>query len=233
MGQAGVDRWFFVRTASAGGVPQIVFRFHGPATALNETLLPALHDWSGRLRAAGLLRDFSLTSYWPEAWRYGGTRCMAAAEEFFCVDSRLCAQVLATAPGSTRPEQMAVPGVRRILSEFLISRTVADIPGPRLSGADKEIFNDLRPAVRAAGEGGWPPDAARRRDAEGQPVSGGDWCEVLASYRDLVEAQGRDLMPIASSLVHMHCNRLAGPGRSVERVTVALARDLMLARSTP
>jgi len=208
-----------------------VLRFHGPAAALNETLLPALHDWSGRLRTTGLLRDFALTSYWPETWRYGGARCLAAAEEFFCCDSRLCAQVLTAAPAAMLPEQLAVPGVGRILAGVLGADAAATLPGLRLSGEERRLYDRLRPAIRAAGEPGWPSGTVRLRGAEGQSA-GEDWCEALSAYRDLLSADGQDPRPVASSLVHMHCNRMAGPQRSVERVAVALARDLLMARST-
>ncbi len=241
-GQAEVDRWFFVRAADPAGVPQLRLRFHGQADGLNRALLPALHAWTGRLRAAGLLREFSLLSYWPERHRYGDGACLAAAERFFHCDSRLSLGLLGS--GGAAPEQLAAPGVLRILAVMLGSRrAVRALPRPRLSAPERRRRAGLAP------EHGWldhgHPDHGHlqhgRPERDQPPVTvyphgqgarsaWPEWHVALAAYRSQLDDAGRDPVPVAWSLVHMHCNRLAGPSRATERIAVALARDLAATR---
>jgi thiopeptide-type bacteriocin biosynthesis protein len=231
--RADVDRWFFVRTADSAGVPRIVVRFHGPAAALHETLLPALHAWGGRLRGEGLIRDFGLASYRPEVWRYGGGDHIEAAEHVFHRDSLHCLDTLASR-GQGRAEERAARGALHILTVMLGSRrAVAELRPPRLTAVEREVFARLRPALRSrlAEESDRPPATAYGRGARS---AWQHWHAALTAYRSRLIDAARDPAPIAWSLVHMHGNRLAGPSRSVERIAVALARDgaMTLTRNT-
>ncbi|QMU73262.1 lantibiotic dehydratase [Streptacidiphilus sp. P02-A3a] len=227
--RAGVDRWFFVRAADDAGVPQLRLRFHGRPERLHPVLLPALHGWAEALRSAGLIRDLTLTAYRPERARYGGGGCLAAAERFFGADSRLALDLLATARD---PRQAVVPGVLRLLTVLLGSeQAVAELPEPRLDTAERRAFARLRPVLRGqAGDAGWPP-ATVTSHGRGAQSAAHDWLTALSAYRSRLRVAGAEPGPVARSLVHLHCNRLAGPDRSVERVAVALARDLALTRS--
>jgi thiopeptide-type bacteriocin biosynthesis protein len=236
-GQAEVDQWFFVRAADPAGVPQLRLRFHGQADGLNRALLPALHAWAGRLRAAGLLREFSLLSYWPERHRYGGGACLAAAERFFHGDSRLSLGLLGS--GGVAPEQLAAPGVLDILAVMLGSRrAVRELPRPRLSAPERRRLAGLgsehgrlehgRPE-HGRPEHGQPPVTVYPH-GQGARSAWPEWHVALAAYRSQLDDAGRDPVPVAWSLVHMHCNRLAGPSRATERIAVALARDLAATR---
>jgi hypothetical protein len=245
--QAGADRWFFARTEDPVGLPGLVLRYHGPPRGLHAVLLPALHAWGGRLRAAGLIREFSLASYWPEVWRYGGEGCMEAAERVFHVDSRLCLESLAAMPGTARVEMLAAFGVQHILTALLDpERLVGELPEPRLSTAERRLFAQLRPMVRdhppagdgCRGAGGGCGGAGGGCGGAGGGCGGAgggrlwpDWHTALAEYRSRLAGAARDRAPVAWSLVHMHCNRLAGLSRSAERVAVALACDLAVTRS--
>jgi class I lanthipeptide synthase len=221
-GQAEVDRWFFVRGADPAGVPQLRLRFHGQAAGLNQALLPALHAWSGRLRGAGLLREFSLLSYWPEHWRYGDGACLTAAERFFHRDSRLSLELLGA--GAAAPERLAAPGVMHILAVMCGSRdAVRALPRPRLSGPERRRLADL-------GQERHQPPAAVPSHGQGARSAWPEWHAALAAYQSRLGDAGRDPVPVAWSLVHMHCNRLAGPSRATERIAVALARDLIATR---
>jgi thiopeptide-type bacteriocin biosynthesis protein len=232
-GQAQVDRWFFVRAADSAGVPQLRLRFHGQAGGLNRALLPALHAWAGRLRATGLLREFSLLSYWPERHRYGGGACLAAAERFFHCDSRLSLELLGS--GGAEPEQLAARGVLHILTVMLgSSRAVCALPRPRLSALERWRLAglSLEHACLEHGclEHGHPerdqPPVTVYSHGQGARSAWPEWHAALAAYRSQLDDAGRDPVPVAWSLVHMHCNRLAGPSRATERIAVALARDL-------
>jgi thiopeptide-type bacteriocin biosynthesis protein len=234
-GDAGVDRWFFARIAGPDGVPQLVVRFHCEASGLNQILLPALNAWSGRLRGAGLAREFSLTSYWPEQWRYGGAECMEAAERFFQSDSRLGLEFLgleSQAPAAPSA-LLAAPGVGHILAVMLDDGpAVGQLPRPRLSAPERRLFGRLRSELRTSPDGtdDWPPVTGRPPGDRTRSAWPG-WHAALAAYRSRLCDAGQDRAPVAWSLVHMHCNRIAGPSRAAERMAIALARDLAIARS--
>jgi len=215
-GRAEVDRWFFVRTEDEAGLPCLVLRYHGPSHGLNATLLPAVHSWGTRLVETGLIRQFSLTGYAPEVSRYGGEGCMEAVERFFHLDSRRCLATLASMPvPPIRAEVTAAPALLDILVVLLgPERVVAELPEPRLAKPERRLFARLRPIVRdRTAKHDWP-----------------DWHAALSEYRSRLDGAVRasDRVPVALSVAHMHCNRLAGLSRPAERVVVALARDLAI-----
>ncbi|MGW1022899.1 lantibiotic dehydratase [Streptomyces sp. NPDC002577] len=224
--RAGVDRWFFVRAADPAGVPELRLRFHGRPASLTTLLLPVLHDVSTQLRHDGLIRDFVLAPYRPEEARYGGSACMAAAEEVFHRDSLLVLERLASMTGTADPAGVAAAGAHDLLAGLLGSQdAVARLPAPRLSAAERRRFTRLRPAQR-----GQPPAPVETHD-RGAHSARADWHAAVLAYRSRLLANGEETEPVARSLVHMHCNRLAGPDRSVERIAVTLARDLARSRA--
>ncbi|WP_377268750.1 thiopeptide-type bacteriocin biosynthesis protein [Peterkaempfera sp. SMS 1(5)a] len=232
--RAGVDRWFFVREAGPTGVPELRLRFHGRPQSLHGTVLPALHTWSGCLRDAGLVDEFTLTGYRPELRRYGGRDALEAAEQVFHRDSRLVLALLASKPAATHVEWLAAAGALHLLAVMLGSAdAVGDLPEPRLSAGERRLFTRLRTPLRMqlAAEHGRPPETVTSH-GRGAQRAWQSWHAALTSYRSHLLDCGQDPATIGWSLVHMHCNRLVGPDRVVERVAVALARDSALTRST-
>jgi thiopeptide-type bacteriocin biosynthesis protein len=232
--RAGIDRWFFVRAADAAGTPQLRLRFHGRPQRLNAILLPALSEWFTRLRDAGLVHDMTVESYRPELTRYGGGACMQAAEEVFHRDARLVLELLAATPATQEAEATAAVAVLSLLTAMLGSQDVVGrLPEPRLTAAERRAFVRLRPAVRQCtpADDGRPPEAVVAH-GRGAQSAWQDWHGALTAYRARLLGCGEDPQPVAWSLVHMFCNRLAGPDRPVERIAVALARDSALTGST-
>ncbi|MYQ96588.1 hypothetical protein GTY20_37815 [Streptomyces sp. SID4946] len=86
-----VDRWFFVRYADPE--PHLRVRFHGEPHALVGAL-PLLNTTLEALRHEGLISGFSLDTYVPETFRYGGPEAIDAAEELFTLDSHSAIQQL-------------------------------------------------------------------------------------------------------------------------------------------
>jgi thiopeptide-type bacteriocin biosynthesis protein len=225
--RAGVDRWFFVRAADPAGVPELRLRFHGRPASLTTLLLPALHDVGARWRHDGLIREFVLAPYHPETARYGGSACIDAAEEVFHRDSLLVLELLASMTGDADPARLAVEGAHDLLVGLLGSQdAVARLPEPRLSAAERRLFTRLRPAQRER-----PPAPVEIHGRGAARSVRADRYAAVLAYRSMLLARGEDAGPVARSLVHMHCNRLAGPDRSVERIAVALARDLARSRA--
>lgn len=207
------DRWFWLRYATDALGEHLRVRFHGTPGDLGGKLLPILHDCCVHLLAERLSAGFTIEPYDQELERYGGSQAIAAAEEVFYRDAELVLALLAAQPDhDTRLVAAAV-------SAATIARAVADgdlaaLAPYRLERADRRIFARLRPLVRAHDDAEVPhPDLWRAR------------CQALAVYADTLPTSSR--AEYASSLIHMHANRLLGDNHA-ERIARALAKDLIV-----
>ncbi len=210
------ERWFWLRYADHAG-PHLRVRFHGEAADLGGRLLPALSQLIHGLIGDRLASGLALEPYDPEIERYGGTaETMQAAEQVFMADSRLVLDVLASAPAGDRRIVVAA------LSAAAIARAVADgapavLSGRHLDRATRRRMDVLRPATRAAAAQPAPHAVLWKARQE-----------ALAAYRAVLDPGRR--IQCASSLVHMHINRLLG-GTADEPLVRALAADLLFART--
>jgi thiopeptide-type bacteriocin biosynthesis protein len=169
-------------------------------------------------RDAGLLAGLTLDTYDPEVERYGGECVMTAAEELFHVDSRvaLCTLrhkgadlELATALGVLDLVLGFAPPaeVLRMLESTVTVAERKAVPRERAEQVSARITQrDVVPVVSA-------PWEQRRHSAE--------------AYREALRARGCSparIRRIATSLAHMHCNRVLGPDHARERAVYALLR---------
>ncbi|ADP78958.1 lantibiotic dehydratase [Pseudofrankia inefficax] len=214
------DRWFWLRYRSPAIGPHLRVRFHGAPAILGGQLLPAVSEWGARLVADALARGFSVEPYDQEIERYGGPSTIEAAEEVFAVDSDL---VLAALAATDEPDQRLVVAA---LTAATVARTVADgdpaaLGRPRLDRASHRRLAELRRLVT---------DAVRDGTIA-LPLSHPAWerqSDALRAYHDRLAAGRR--ADCASSVIHMHANRLLGD-TAQERIARALAAGL-LARET-
>ncbi len=220
-GLAGdADRWFWLRYHDTAHGPHLRIRFHGDPAALSRKVLPALSAWCADLITQRLASGLVIEPYDPETERYGGPDAIVAAEDVFDADSRLVLAVLAASPGTGTRLVIAA------LSAAAIARTVAGADPAALAGRNldrpaRRRLCALRPAARSAAGTG----------SAVIPAIGPAWARrdsALAGYRDALPPARR--ADCASSLIHMHANRLLGESDS-ERLARALAADL-LARET-
>lgn len=211
------DRWFWLRYATDALGEHLRVRFHGTAADLGGKLLPTLNECCGQLLAERLAGGLTIESYDQEIERYGGVGAIEAAEEAFYRDAELVLATLAVQPD---PETRLVAAAT---SAAAIARTVAHgdptaLTPYRLERADRRTCARLRPLARAADDAAiHHPDLWHARH------------QALTAYRDTLPASRR--ADCASSLIHMHANRLLGDNHA-ERITRALAKDL-IARKTP
>ena len=213
------DSWFWLRYADIAHGPHIRVRFHGHPAALGGLVLPALSTWCAEMVTQRLSGGFSVQSYDQEIERYGGPDAIHAAERVFAADSRLVLAVLA----ATRDADQRL--VLTAVSAAAIARIIADgeitmLRGQRLDLAARQRLAALRPLVRVT----------RSPDPTSLPILGpahpacAAWQDELSAYRDTVKPAQRP--SCASSLIHMHTNRLLG-GTETERIVRALAADLL------
>jgi thiopeptide-type bacteriocin biosynthesis protein len=213
---AGVDNWFFVRYLDPD--PHLRLRFHGKPQELCTTLLPHLREWVADRREAGLLAGFSLDSYDPEVERYGGQCVMAAAEELFHADS-LVALALSRR-GGVDTELATALSVLDLVLRFVPADEVLDMLESTVTVAERRAVSRQRgDAV-----------AARITERGIVPVVCAPWeqrRQAADRYLEALRAENCSparLRRIASSLAHMHCNRILGPDRAPERAVYALLR---------
>lgn len=174
----------------------------------------AAHDlavWAERLHDDGLLADYTLAVYRPEA-RYGSGPTLAAAEAVFAADSRAVLQRLsgdrqaATAAGMIGIAQGFTGGHGlRWLADHVPHRS-----GPRLNPA--QLAEARRP---------YPDDGL---------------AAALAAYRSLADRDGLNVDQVLADLLHLHHARMIGADTASERYCLRLARAVAnsdLSRKAP
>lgn len=166
-----------------------------------------LARWAERLDDDGLLADYTLATYRPEA-RYGTGATLAAAEAVFAADSRAALRRL-----SGDRQATAAAGMLAIAHAFIGdgARWLAD-HAPHLSGPR------LQPAQLAA---------ARQPYADGDVAA--ELTRTLTTYRSLVDRDGLDADQVLADLLHLHHARVVGVDLSSERHCLRLARAVALA----
>jgi len=226
---AGVDRWFFIRYQDPGEAAghHLRVRFHGDPARLGDRLLPALHDWTAELGAAGLCRRVTLDTYEPETGQYGGPAMIEAAEHAFAADSRWVVDLLATTAGRPEaPEQLAAASLASLAltlgSAAGPAAGSAAGPGPGSAAglgpgfaAGSPQARTVRALVRALTDG----TAALLPGFAAEP-----WLAEMLGYTRLLST---DSAPIAARLLHLHENRLLGGGFADKDVALALARAVI------
>jgi|HubBroStandDraft_4_1064222.scaffolds.fasta_scaffold00107_28 hypothetical protein len=197
-----IDRWFFVRYADPNAHLRLRMRaINGSHVAVRNQLIDVAATW---LECERVLR-YTFDTYDPEYERYGGLSALARAEEFFTIDSEICAKVLGrTSDGSN--ERIAA-AVESFLPWF----------------ADPAIATRALAAFAKVGQR--PLSAADRIELkrlsalEVNPARNSDMLEISETRRD----------PLVS-LFHMHCNRLS-LNHDGESRAISLTRSLLLGRA--
>ena len=221
------EHWFWLRYHTTDLGPHLRARFRGDPSTLGGRVLPAFAEWGQEMIRQRLSGGFTVETYEQEIERYGGPAAIGAAERVFATDSELA---LATLAATADPDQRLViaavsaAAIAGCLTNDTTSNDRADdalvaLAGRRLDRDARRRLLDLRPTVRAA----------RDRLATGPDVDGigPAWIarhDALTAYRSALDPA---LAPgCASSVIHMHVNRLLGDRRH-ESTVRALAADLL------
>ena len=151
--------------------------------------------------------------YEQETERYGGSAAIEYAERVFAADSRL---TLALLPKDPDDRIAAAAQIAATITRIVADGEPTALARRHLQRAGRHTMNRLRPLVRSA-------------DNSGDQRPGGNELfsalrERLTAYRDALPAHLR--ANCASSLIHMHANRLL-PSADDEPLIRALAADLV------
>ena len=216
------DRWFWLRYRTQALGPHLRVRFHGAPALLGGELLPGVSQWGARLVANALACGFSVEPYDQEIERYGGPGAIEAAEEVFAADSDL---VLAALTATDDAEQRLVVAAltAATVARTLAGRDPAALGRPRLDRAAHRRLADLRRLMN---------DAARDGTAAFPPshVAWEGYLDALRAYHDRLPADRR--ADCASSVIHMHANRLLGD-TTLERIARVLAAGHLARETAP
>jgi len=209
-----VDRWFWLRYTTPAHGPHLRVRFHGAPATLGGRVLPAIARRCTEMITLRLCGRLSVEPYDQEIERYGGPCAITAAERVFAADSALVLQILsATADPDQRLLAAAVAAAR--IARTVAGGNIAALAGRHVDRAARRRLATLRPPARVA-----------RKIPHTDDAIAADWNDALAAYRALLPP---DLpSACASSLIHMHANRLLGD-TALEPLARALAADLLAA----
>lgn len=212
--RSDVDRWFWLRYDNPAHGPHLRVRFAGEPSVLSTVVLPALSARYSTWMADGLVGRLVIESYEPEIDRYGGQQAIDAAERVFDADGDLALSLLTDAPDEDARLLLAALSAIEIASSLAGDAAVA-VGRPRLDRARRRRVNELR---AAAPSGPAPLLNSSARETWDRREG------ALAVYRDAVPVARR--VACASSVIHMHANRL-GLDRDQEHVARALAAELL------
>jgi lantibiotic biosynthesis protein len=220
------DDWFFVRFRDSRSHLRV--RFRGEPRTLTGELTPRLYAWASDLMDQGVCQALALDTYERELERYGGRPGMDVAEAVFGVDSRFVAELV-------RLDLSRSIAVRR---ELLCVHTLDRLlEGLGLDSAARLRWCDARVPSRHEVTSEWREDKERLRSLLGSRDGGAEPLapllerfvaelrthgERLAALRAGGEIEWPTADDLHASFVHMHCNRLLGTDRGVERRVLGL-----------
>ena len=223
------DGWFFVRYADPD--VHIRLRFRGDPNRLLTELLPEICAWGGEVISEGVCRRFAFDTYDREIERYGGSAGMALVEAIFTADSPAAIDLLAVLRKASDLDRLtlAVASIDDLLSAIgqdetqrrtLCKRWVTAL---HVSGQD---FRERKSVLRSL-----LGDANGVATLEHGVAIGAIFAErrrslasVATRLAALVDSGGlgKSLDVLLQSVVHMHCNRLAGADRGLEERALGL-----------
>ncbi|GAA4236588.1 lantibiotic dehydratase [Actinomadura meridiana] len=201
-----VDGWWFIRHPTPGhGGQHLRLRIPLTEPGAFADAAARLADWASALHDDGVLFDYTITTYRPEA-RFGSEPTLAAAHRVFAADSNAVLTLLAAEQDlSTR----TAAGMLTIADGFTLGNGerwlidhVDHRGGPPLRGR--------LPATR--------PSDERLRGA-------------LTDYRAAIDRDGLDPDQALADLLHLHHARAIGVDLDSERYCLRLARAAARGRS--
>lgn len=207
------DSWFWLRYHTPTLGHHLRARFHGQPEALGGRILPAIANWAAMTNSERVAGRMTVECYEQEIERYGGRAAIEHAERTFAADSRLALTLL---PNAVDERISAAAHIAALIARTITDGDLSCLAGRHLNPAARQTMNRLRPQVRAA----QAAFADNPGDMDLVSVLG----ETLTAYRGALPVSRR--VACASSLIHMHVNRVL-PATGDEPLVRALAADLI------
>ncbi len=213
-------RWFFLRYSDPD--PHLRVRWQGDPDLLLRHLLPQVSDFAGQLVDVGRISRLTIDSYDRELERYGGSTGLELCEDVFHADSVGVRRLLGVVGDSD-------------LTEVTVASTVHFLAGLGLDAHQRVAFYETQTALledpqvgRNAGND-YRVRKARLRLLAGPSAPSGALADAVSALREAVAptavalraAAAKDALELSMaellpSLVHMHHNRMVGPGHPSE-----------------
>lgn len=237
-----VAKWFFIRYSDPDG--HLRLRFRGDPRRLTADVFPKVCSWANELMGRGICQKFSFDTYEQEVERYGGVAGLEIAESIFHEDSRTVSELLSAVKVkgfSLSQTALAVFTGGRLLDclGFDQSNYAGWYEGQ--AQLRKHVSQDYRrekadlielltnPEKMLAERGALSVFTIMAQSRARYPA-------LASRFQDLSRGGilTREFQDICGSLLHMHFNRLLGPGRDEERkifgLLLRVRRDLMQMR---
>jgi thiopeptide-type bacteriocin biosynthesis protein len=241
LAQGLVDGWFFIRYSDPDWHLRV--RFHGAPAALEGELLPRLHRAVEPMLADGRIYRMQLDTYGREIERYGGPVGILLCERIFEIDSEAVLAIVEMLEGDAGADarwRLALRGTEDLLSALC--------PDP---AAKQRVLVRMRQSFASEFGGGkglriqldrkyrqenraLTPLLTAERDAESELEPGlavirqrNERLAPMIAELFAAEQEGHltvDVADLASSLVHMHVNRMI---RSTARAHELVLYDLL------
>ncbi|MDV9174119.1 lantibiotic dehydratase [Streptomyces sp. W16] len=209
---------WFIRYRTSQEDEHLRLRIAAADTSTYSEVVQALADWTEQLQGSALASRLVLDGYRPEFGRYGTGPALEAAEAVFVADSDMVRLLLADLPKADRRVLCAL-GMIDVTCGFLgdeegvrwLVATAADAAGRQ--EVTRAVLSEVRTGVLGQ-RAGWTERITAAREQR---------LKALGAYR--AQLDGRPLGPVLESLLHMHHNRLMGPGLEAEAACRHAARQ--------
>ncbi|MDE9751762.1 lantibiotic dehydratase [Staphylococcus delphini] len=214
-----IDTTFFIRYRDSNDHLRLRFRIPSKDSLIQKKILDLINTFKNN----GYIKTFSITPYYRETYRYGGTECIKVAEECFQVDSKIVLKYYGDLVDNLDVLDFAIDNIIEILNYFRPSinsqiltlefigknKVVKDLYREKRNRILKSI-NQNQKFIEAHGTKKW------REDKYNAYIS------LLKKSNKLNDNS------IVLSIIHMFCNRLLGTDRELESKVIELIYRALL-----
>lgn len=207
-----IKKWFYVLYKDEK--PHIRLRIHLTHLAIDSNIVRDIQTWLSRQVFERTLDDFTLCTYERETERWGGPGCIESVEQFFYADSLACCSLLSHTKRAFALEVIASFGIISILKSFYgeLSKMInLLLPYQK----ENHLLDGFRPHAKAA-------IASAKNFLERRSEA----MHALVEHVHLLEEKGmlwNTKAHLVTSLIHMHCNRLLGLSKELEKKSLVIA----------
>ena len=225
---AVIHRWYYLRYVQSSR-HHIRFRVHGDPSKLISAI-PSISTFLQHLTDGEWISDFQYRTYRREIMRYGGPDSVDRVERIFAIDSEFCSEVLdVLLSRQPRIDRKAI--VAWTMQRLITGLTISDSGWTAVFGHSDargqesgRVFRQESRFLRHAFSGELP--AWAQGLASSAAIASARIANEANEIRQMqVNAVGhKSLEALASSIVHMHCNRLLG----IDRVSETVVQQICL-----
>ncbi|MEE1101738.1 MAG: lantibiotic dehydratase [Agathobacter sp.] len=227
---------FFIRYLDPK--PHIRLRFYANSQTLLQ-VTPIILNWAREMEEKRIIGDLNISVYEKEIERYGGIELMELAEELFRMDSVIVEEILyrkRLKQLDMEDIEVAVASVLQYVYRFFdgFQEQLAYLTLYHHTNVYINEFKEKKKNLLELFdlENGW--NCFKEREDRNELIT------LLEQRNPLIDNYNRRIMEknenkefksnIVNSVLHLHCNRLLGTNRELERKVMAFAESIMYAK---